>query len=96
MEKQPCVYIMASRTKGVLYIGVSSNLPKRIWEHKNKVLKGFSSKYNVDLLVWYEIHETMESAILREKTLKKWNRNWKIRLIESQNPQWKDLYETVF
>ena len=95
MERQPCVYMMASQRNGTLYIGVTSNLIKRIWEHKTNVVGGFTKKYSVHTLVWYESHETMDSAIQREKTLKKWQRKWKIDLIESLNPDWKDLYKTI-
>jgi len=92
---QPCVYIMASSRNGTLYIGVTSDLAKRTWQHKNEIIKGFSEKYTVHLLVWYEAHENMESAISREKALKKWNRIWKLRLIEQLNPDWQDLYEQL-
>ena len=90
--KQPCIYILASKKCGVLYIGVTSNLIQRIWQHKNKQAGGFTKKYNVDCLVYFEQHETMESAIIREKRLKKWNRDWKIQLIEKDNPEWNDLW----
>ena len=93
--KQPCVYILSSQRNGTLYIGITSNLVKRVWEHKGHLAEGFTKEYGVDRLVWYEAHETMESAILREKQLKKWNRAWKIRLIEEVNPDWKDLYESI-
>ncbi|HEX8979192.1 MAG TPA: GIY-YIG nuclease family protein [Parasulfuritortus sp.] len=93
--KQPCVYILASQRNGTLYIGITSDLVKRVWEHKGHFVDGFTKEYGVDRLVWYEAHETMESAILREKQLKKWNRAWKIRLIEEVNPDWKDLYESI-
>ncbi len=95
MERQPCVYMMASQRNGTLYIGVTSNLIKRIWEHKTNVVEGFTKKYGIHLLVWYEVHETMGSAIQKEKALKKWQRKWKIDLIESLNPDWKDLYKTI-
>lgn len=95
MEKQPCVYILASKRNGTLYIGVTSNLIQRIWQHRNKQLVGFTEKYDVNILVFYEIHETMESAILREKQLKKWNRQWKIDLIEKGNAKWCDLWEEI-
>jgi putative endonuclease len=91
-EKQPCVYILASKRNGTLYIGVTSALLKRIWQHKNNQVEGFSQKYNVHLLVYYEFHETMENAIIREKRLKNWKRSWKLDLIEKDNPDWKDLY----
>ncbi len=92
MNKQPCVYLLASKRNGTLYVGVTSDLIKRIWEHKNHVAEGFTSKYGVDRLVWYEMHETMESAIQREKAVKEWQRAWKVRLIEQTNPNWDDLY----
>lgn len=93
--KQPAVYILTSKRNGTLYIGVTSDLIKRIWEHKNNVVKGFTEKYNVHQLVYYELHDSMEAAITREKQLKKWNRAWKIRLIEESNPKWNDLYEDL-
>ena len=95
MNKQPCVYILTSQKNGTLYIGVTSNLIQRIWQHKNKQVVGFTEKYNVHLLVYYEMHETMETAITREKQMKKWNRDWKINLIEEKNTQWKDLWEEI-
>ena len=95
MEKQPCVYLLASKRNGAIYTGVTSNLLKRIWEHKSNVVKGFTSKYGVHTLVWYEIHETMESAIQREKTIKNWKRVWKMKIIEEMNPGWRDLYSDL-
>jgi putative endonuclease len=95
MPKQPAVYILASQKNGTLYVGVTSDLVKRIWEHRNNLVEGFTKKYNVHLLVWYEIHETMETAITREKALKYWKRDWKLNLIEKDNPRWQDLYETI-
>jgi putative endonuclease len=92
---QPCVYMMASSRNGTLYIGVTSDLLSRVWQHKNNVVEGFTEKYEVHQLIWYEPHENMESAILREKVLKKWNRIWKLRLIEQFNPDWQDLYEQL-
>ena len=92
MEKQPAVYILASKYNGTLYIGVTSNLIQRIWQHKNDLVHGFTEKYAVHFLVYYELHEQMLSAIEREKQLKKWNRQWKIDLIEKTNPAWKDLW----
>ena len=89
------VYILASRRNGTLYIGVTSDLIKRIWEHKEKVVEGFTKTYNVDKLVYYEQYRDPESAIKREKRLKKYKRQWKIDLIESENPRWKDLYEEL-
>ena len=86
---------MASKPHGTLYIGVTSDLPQRVWQHRNKVTDGFTRLYNVHFLVWYELHETMENAINREKALKKWNRAWKIKLIELTNPLWEDLYQQI-
>ena len=94
-RRQPCVYMLASKKNGVLYIGVTSDLVKRIWQHKNDVVEGYTNRYGVHSLVWYELHLTMESAILREKTLKGWKRVWKVRLIEEGNPEWGDLYPTI-
>lgn len=91
--KQPCVYLLASRRNGTLYVGVTSDLLKRVWEHKNHVVEGFTKRYGVERLVWYEPHETMESAIRREKAIKEWKRAWKLELIEKANPEWTDLYE---
>ncbi len=93
--KQPAVYILASKINGTLYIGVTSNLLQRIWQHKNHLIEGFTKKYNVTILVYYEQHETMYSAITREKSLKKYNRKFKLELIESNNSTWKDLYEEI-
>ena len=93
--KQPAVYILTSKYNGTLYIGVTSDLIKRIWEHKNDFVEGFSKKYKVHQLVYFEMHDDMISAISREKQLKKWNRAWKIRLIEELNPMWRDLYEEI-
>jgi putative endonuclease len=93
--KQPAVYILASKRNGTLYIGVTSDLVERIWQHKNDAVEGFTKKYGVHTLAYYELHEDMESAILREKRLKKWNRAWKLRLIEEKNPDWNDLYPSI-
>ena len=90
--KRPCIYILTNDNNSTLYIGVTSNLVQRIYQHKNKQIKGFSSKYNLNKLVYFEQLEDMDSAILREKRLKKWNREWKNRLINELNPSWKDLY----
>lgn len=90
--KQPCVYMLASQRNGTLYAGVTSNLVQRVWQHKEGLADGFTKKYGVKLLVWYEQHETMESAIAREKAIKEWQRAWKIKLIEQANPAWDDLY----
>jgi len=90
------VYILASDRNGTLYIGVTNNLTKRVWEHKNEVVEGFTSKYLVKKLVYYEQHSEIEFAIRREKRLKKWDRQWKLELIEKNNPLWHDLYDTIF
>jgi len=95
MNRQPAVYILASKRNGTLYVGVTSDVIKRVWEHKNNVVKGFTERYSVHQLVWYELHETMESAIRKEKMLKNWKRVWKLELIERSNPNWQDLYETI-
>ena len=95
MSKRPAVYILASKRNGTLYIGVTSDLPKRAWEHKNDLVEGFTKRYRVHRLVYYELHENMESAISREKQIKKWNRVWKLELIEKQNPDWRDLWEGI-
>jgi putative endonuclease len=92
---QPCIYILASGYNGTLYIGVTSALPQRMWQHREEIFDGFTKRYGVKTLVHYEPHATMESAILCEKLLKHWNRAWKIRLIERGNPDWRDLYPEV-
>ena len=89
------MYILASRKNGTLYTGVSSNLVKRVWEHKNNIYESFTKRYTVHTLVWYEMHETMDSAILREKVIKNWKREWKIKIIEERNPKWRDLYSDL-
>jgi putative endonuclease len=89
------VYLLASRRHGTLYLGVTNNLVRRVYEHKTKAAPGFTKRYNVDRLVWFEIHDEILSAIEREKELKKWRRDWKIRLIEESNPNWVDLYEGI-
>jgi putative endonuclease len=94
MIKQPAVYILTNERNGTLYIGVTSDLVKRIWEHKNNLVEGFMKRYSVHHLVWYELHENMNSAIEREKNLKEWKRAWKIKLIEEDNPKWSDLYKS--
>ena len=93
--KQPAVYLLATGKRGTLYIGVTSNLVARTWQHREHVVEGFTKRYNVSMLVWYELHGTMESAILREKQLKKWNREWKLRLVQESNPEWRDLWEDI-
>mgnify|MGYP001598204962 CR=1 FL=1 len=90
--KQPCVYLLASRRNGTLYVGVTSDLVKRVWEHKENLVDGFTKRYGVHTLVWYELHESMEAAIHREKAIKEWKRRWKLELIEKTNPEWRDLY----
>lgn len=89
------VYLLAHKPDGVLYVGVTNNLIRRVWEHKNGFVKGFTEKYQVKTLVWFEKHDEIEFAIKREKQLKKWKRQWKIDLIEAMNPQWEDLYEQL-
>ena len=95
MNRQPAVCILASKRNGTLYVGVTSNLKKRIWEHKDDLVGGFTRKYHVHRLVWYELHEAMEYALIREKRLKNWRRKWKLQLIESSNPEWQDLYAEI-
>ena len=90
--KTPAVYMLASNRNGTLYLRVTSNLIRRIWQHREEIMKGFTREHGVHRLVWYETHPTMHSAITREKQLKKWHRSWKIRLIEEKNPGWRDLY----
>jgi putative endonuclease len=93
--KIPCVYILASKRNGTLYIGVTAYPQKRIHEHKNDLIDGFTKKYKVHRLVHIEVYATMEEAIQREKHLKEWQRKWKLELIEKYNPDWNDLYETI-
>ena len=95
MDKQFYVYVLANKQNGTLYIGVTSNLVQRIWQHNNKMIGGFTKKYNVTKLVYFEVHADAESAITREKQMKKWRRAWKIRLIEAENPDWKDLFDDI-
>ena len=92
---QPTVYIMASEKRGTLYIGVTSNLIQRVWQHKQGIIEGFSQRYGAKSLVYFEQHESMKSAILREKQIKKWRRQWKQTLIVEQNPNWGDLWESI-
>ena len=92
---QPCVYIMTNHRYGTLYIGVTSSLARRAWEHREELVEGFTKRYGLKQLVWYELHEVMEGAIVREKQLKAWQRSWKIKLIERMNPTWQDLYRTL-
>ncbi len=95
MDRQACVYIVTNKRNGTLYIGVTSSLVMRIWQHKNKFVEGFTKKYSLDKLVWYEVHETMMSAIQKEKAMKAWRRDWKLSVIEQMNPDWQDLYESI-
>jgi len=95
VAKQPAVYILASRRNGTLYTGVTSSLAERVWQHKNDVTEGFTKRHGVHLLVWYELYDTMESAIRREKAIKEWKREWKLELIEKTNPTWQDLYVSI-
>ena len=92
---QPCVYILASQRRGALYVGVTSNLARRAWEHRNDFVASFTTRYGVHTLVYAEFHATMEAAITREKQMKKWRRAWKIELIEKDNPEWRDLYDQI-
>ena len=93
--KQPCVYLLASGRRGTLYIGVTSDLVKRAWQHKEGFVGGFTRDYGVHRLVWFEMHVTMDSAIAREKALKFWKRAWKLRLVEEANPEWRDLFPDI-
>ena len=91
----PCVYILANKPDGTLYAGVTTGLIQRVWQHKNDLVEGFTKRYGVHTLVWYEVHDSIGSAIQREKALKKWKRAWKIRLITKMNPTWADLYDSL-
>ena len=95
MTKRPAVYILASRRNGTLYTGVTGDLVKRVWEHRSDLVEGFTKRYGVHRLVYFEVHDHMPDAIRREKQIKKWNRAWKMDLIESTNPQWHDLWPTI-
>jgi putative endonuclease len=95
MIKEPCVYMMASRENGTLYIGVTSDLVKRVFEHREGLIDGFTKQHGIKRLVWFERHESMEAAIVREKQLKKWNRAWKVREIGAFNAAWRDLYDDI-
>ena len=95
MELRGYVYIMASGRNGTLYTGATSDLAKRVWEHRNGVVEGFTKKYRCKLLVWYQPYESLEPARLREKQMKEWQRIWKIREIETMNPNWDDLYDQI-
>ena len=94
-QKRPCVYVLASRRNGTLYVGVTSDLARRVWQHRSNAIAGFVQDYSVYRLVFAEFHETMPAAILREKRIKKWRRAWKLELIERHNPQWRDLYNEL-
>ena len=89
------VYILSSKRNGTLYTGITSDILKRVYEHKHGLVEGFTKKYKVHYLVWYEIHQSVESAITRKKQIKKWKRNWKLQLIEKENPEWMDLYQRI-
>ncbi len=93
--RNPCVYILASRRNGTLYVGVTSDIARRVWQHKNDQIDGFTKKYGGKLLVYVEMHATMPDAILREKQIKEWRRAWKLALVERANPQWRDLYPDI-
>ena len=93
--RQSYVYILASKRNGTLYTGVTADLIRRIYEHKHALLDGFTKKYNVHKLVYYEVHEEINNSITREKQIKKWKRAWKIKLIEEKNPEWKDIYNLL-
>ncbi|MHC4886346.1 MAG: GIY-YIG nuclease family protein [Planctomycetota bacterium] len=95
MEKRFFVYLLASHHNGTLYIGVTSNLTQRVWQHKEKQVEGFTKQYGVNQLVWFEEHSNAEAAITREKQLKKWKREWKVALSEEKNPRWVDLYPEI-
>jgi putative endonuclease len=95
MDKSSYVYILASEAYGNLYVGVTSNLVKRVWEHQEGFVDGFTKKYAIKRLVWFEVHDSILAAITREKQIKKWNRDWKVNLIQSLNPQWRDLYADI-
>jgi putative endonuclease len=94
--KQYCVYILASGRNGTLYVGVTNSLQRRLYEHKNDIIEGFTKKYGVKTLVWFEIHDDIEQAIMREKQIKKWNRKWKLELIEKANPEWRDIGDDIY
>ena len=95
MQKRPCIYIMTNQPRGTMYIGVTSNLVQRVWQHRNHAVEGFTSKYQLTKLAYYERHEDMYEAIRREKSLKNWKRVWKIELIEKTNPNWVDLFSQI-
>lgn len=93
--KQPCVYLLASHYHGTLYVGVTSNLARRVWQHRTDAVDGFTKHYAIHDLVWYEFHATMPDAIAREKAIKRWRRAWKVALIEQGNAEWRDLFSSI-
>ena len=93
--KQPAVYLLVSRYRGTLYVGVTSDLVQRIWQHRQGLVEGFTQRYGVHMLVWFEQHATMLDAIAREKRIKEWKRAWKLELTETNNPRWRDLYDDL-
>jgi len=95
MPKRGYVYLLASQRNGTLYVGVTSDLQRRVWEHKNDLHDGFTKRYGVHRLVYYEVHDDIRDALVREKRIKKWRRSWKLELVEALNPTWRDLYEDV-
>ncbi len=95
MDTAFCVYIMASRRNGTIYLGVTSNLPKRVWEHRNGVVAGFTKKHGCHLLVWYEVYDDLDAARQRELRMKEWKRDWKVKEIEGMNPNWDDLFDAL-
>ena len=95
MAKQGFVYMLASRRYGTLYLGVTSDLVRRVWQHREAFVDGFTKKYGVKQLVWFEVHDEIYEAITREKQLKQWNRTWKINLVHKTNPMWRDLYDEI-
>jgi putative endonuclease len=89
------VYMLASRRNGTLYVGMTDDLPRRVWQHRTGAVPGFTSRYGIKTLVWHEAHDSREAAFMRERQLKKWNRSWKLRLIEADNPHWRDLFDEL-
>ena len=94
-ETRGYVYILANKRYGTLYVGVTSDLVKRVWEHKEHLVAGFTTKHKIEQLVWYELHDSIEAAITREKQIKEWHRAWKVNLIQEMNPEWRDLYDDL-
>ena len=95
MEKRYCVYIMTNRPYGTLYVGITNDLGRRVWQHKNAVVAGFTEEHGLKTLVWYEVHDSPYEAIRREKLINKWHRDWKVNLIQSINPGWRDLFADI-